>query len=115
MQYNTYILDWTMNEYDELKTDLMKLGFEFVKEEGKEHLRVKVLFERIDEFEKLIQQHLNAPYNYVDVSFPEQKLLYIVFGIRVFKISNKDENKQAQEWAISIGLPSKQAVWEFHF
>ena len=115
MKPNAYILDWTMNEYDRLLAQLKEQGFAFQKEEGKEHVRVDVPFFRWEEFADLIQQHLNAPYNYVDISYPKENKLMIIFGAKKFVISSKEENEAAKKWAINQGLPTAQADWSHWF
>lgn len=112
---NAYILSWTMNDYAGLKEELRKAGFEFQKEDADEDIRAKVSFDRIDEFSALIKKHLNAPYNYVDIQFPEEKVTVIVFRDKTFFIHNQEECDAARTWAISIGLPEKQADWSIVF
>ena len=115
MKPNAYILDWTMNEYGRLLAQLKELGFDFQKEEDKEHVRVDVPFFRWEEFANLVQQHLNAPYNYVDISYPKENKLMIIFGAKKFVISNNEENEAAKKWAINQGLPPAQADWSHWF
>lgn len=114
MESNSYILSWTMNEYDRLLVNLAKASFAFLKEKGKDHVRIAVPFSRWEEFADLVQPHLNAPYNYVDITYPEDKLI-IIFGVKRFVITNKEENEAAKKWAIDLGLPTKQADWTHWF
>lgn len=115
MTANAYILDWTMNEYGRLLAQLKEKGFDFQKEEGKEHVCVDVPFLRWEEFANLVQPQLNAPYNYVDIRYPEGNKLIIIFGAKRFVITNKEENEAAKKWAISEGLPTAQADWSHWF
>jgi len=111
MKYNAYILDWTMNDYGGLKQEITEAGFDFVKEKGKNHIRVEVQFVRLQEFVQMMQGHLNAPYNYVDTQFPKEKKTVIVFSERMAVISNAKENEAVKQWAIAKGLPPQQADW----
>ncbi|MDP4008306.1 MAG: hypothetical protein Q8P68_03895 [Candidatus Peregrinibacteria bacterium] len=115
MKPNAYILDWTMNEYSRLLAQLKEQGFDFQKEEGEEHVRVDVPFFRWEEFANLVQPQLNAPYNYVDIKYPEENKLIIIFGAKRFVITNKEENEAAKKWAIDSGLPTAQADWSNWF
>ncbi|MBI2641864.1 hypothetical protein HYW87_04745 [Candidatus Roizmanbacteria bacterium] len=115
MKPNAYILDWTMNEYGCLLAQLKEQGFAFQKEEGTEHARVDVPFFRWEEFANLVQPRLNAPYNYVDIEYPEENKLIIIFGTKRFVITNKEENVAAKKWAIDLGLPTAQADWSHWF
>jgi hypothetical protein len=111
MQTNAYILDWTMNDFAGLKTSLSHDGFEFLKDDDKEHIRVGVEFERLDDFAALIQRHLNAAFNYVDVQFSREKVTAVIFRDRLLRITNIEEDQKAKAWAVSIGLPKEQADW----
>lgn len=104
-----------MNEYDHLLAQLKKQDFAFQKEEGREHVRDNVPFFRWEEFANTVQPHLNAPYNYVDIKYPEEDKLIIIFGAKRFVITRKEENEAAKKWAIEMGLPSKQADWSHWF
>jgi hypothetical protein len=115
MVTNAYILDWTMDNYAELKTCLARDGFDFVKDEAKEHIRVGVKYSRLEDFARLIQRHLNAKFNYVDVQFRHEKLTAVIFKDRLLRITNIEEDLKAKAWAISIGLPKEQADWETSF
>ena len=108
---NAYILDWTMNEYDKLKQKLTEQGFVFKKEENNEHVRVAVPFEKINGFSQIVQAHLNATHNYVDIQYPDKKQTVVIFQEKQYNITNDQENEEAKQWAISIGLPVEQADW----
>jgi hypothetical protein len=113
--YNAYILDWTMNNYDHLKSELADFGFSFVNETGTEHIRAAVPFERFTAFARLCQQHLNTPFNYVDIQFPDEKTTVIVFQKAIFVITDAHENEKVKQWAIDLGLPPEQADWATSF
>ena len=115
MKPNAYILDWTMNEYGRLLAQLKEQSFDFQKEEDKEHVRVAVPFFRWEEFANMVQSHINAPYNYVDISYPDENKLIIIFGTKKFVITNIKENEIAKKWAIDQGLPTAQADWAHWF
>jgi hypothetical protein len=63
----------------------------------------------------LCQQHLNAPFNYVDLQFPAEKQTVIVFRGKTFVITSLEENAQAVQWALAQGLPEAQADWATSF
>ena len=111
MTYNAYILDWTTKEYEMLKQKLKKANFDFIKEKNKLHIRVRVSFDRVEEFSSIVKSHLNAEYNYVDIQFPHEKKTVIVFSGELAFISNPTENEAVRKWAIAKGLPPKQADW----
>jgi hypothetical protein len=115
MNTNAYILDWTMNDYAELKTYLSRDGFEFVKDETKEHIRVRVEYDRLDDFARFIQRHLNAKFNYVDVQFAKERATAVIFQDRLLRITSIEEDERAKVWAVSIGLPKEQADWTTSF
>lgn len=115
MDYNAYLLDWTMNEYDMLKRELTEARIAFVREPNSEHIRAAIPFERLDAAARLIQRHLNAPFNYVDIQFSAQKQTVIIFQARRFTIATDDENERAKRWAIEQGLPVEQADWATSF
>lgn len=113
MAANAYVLEWTMNNYDDLKTGLVRLGLSC--EADGNDLRVQVPYARVADAARLFQQHLNAPYNYVDLQYPAARMTVIVFQERVFLIRNAEENRSAQDWAIAQGLPPEQADWGTSF
>lgn len=115
MELNAYILDWTMTNYSLLKRQLADAGFALAKEQAAEHLRVVVPFERVCIFAEMIQAHLNAPFNYVDVQYPAEKRTVIIFQQAMFTIINQVENECVRQWAIEHGLPSAQADWATSF
>lgn len=100
-----------MNDFDELKSELMQVDFEFEKAKNSDDIMVNVPLNRIFDFASIIQKYLNKPFNYVDVKFPDQKTTVIIFRERIFEIDNPEVDKNAKEWAISIGLPEKEADW----
>lgn len=112
---NAYILERTMNEYEELKDGLLQAGFEIEKEKDDEDIMVTVEHNRIKDFAHVVQKHLNEPFNYIDIKFPEQKLSVIVFKDRVYRIDNAKQNVEAKQWAVSIGLPENEADWPIFF
>jgi len=67
MNFNAYILDWSMDRDIELRQELAKANFMFEKKGQSEHIHVAVSFERVNEFASLCQAHLNSPFNYVDI------------------------------------------------
>ena len=111
MIYNAYVLDWTMNNYEVLKQKLKESKFDFIKEKGKQHIRVDVPFSRTKEFFSLAKLYLNTPYNYIDIQFPKEKKTILVFSEKLIKLCNQQENEAAKRWAIKKGLPPKQADW----
>jgi hypothetical protein len=115
MKSSAYILDWTMNDYPLLLDQLKDHDFEFEKEKNKEHVNVIVPLSQIDEFSKIIQNHLNAPFNYVDIQYPAEKKTVLIFQNKKFIIENKEQNDQVIKWAIDHGLPEKQAQWGTSF
>jgi hypothetical protein len=115
MWFNAYILDWAMNDYAQLKQELADANFAFAKEGEKEHIRVAVPFGRVKEFGSLCQTHLNSPYNYVDIQYPNEKKTVIIFQQDIFMISSQEENEKVKRWAISLGLPPEQADWSTSF
>ena len=108
---NAYILDWTMNDYKVLKKKLDDQEFVSENETGTKHIRVSVPFDQIDTFASIVQQHLNAPCNYVDVQFQDKKTTVVIFIEKVFFIKDADKNNEVKKWAIEKGLPPKQADW----
>ena len=115
MRYNAYVLDWTMNNYDQFKKALVNSGLSFVGETGTEHIRVAIPFKQFTAFARLCQTHLNAPFNYVDIQFPDEKTTVIVFGKASFVITDPHENEKVKQWAIDLGLPPEQADWPTSF
>ncbi len=108
---NAYILERTMSDYIKLKQALELAGFADQKEQSDGDIMVTVPTDRVDNFAAIVQQHLNAPYNYVDVKFPNEKLTVIIFPDRIYRINNPTVDAEAKTWAISIGLPKEQADW----
>ena len=110
-----YILDWTMNDYAVLKKQLSHSGIVFEKEKDSEHIRAAVPWNDRDTFIDIVQQHLNAPYNYVDVQFPDTKTTVVIFKDRQCVIKDEAENEQVKQWAIEQSLPPEQADWSHSF
>lgn len=109
MKTNAYILKWTMNDYEGLLARLETGGYEFLLGEDKDDVRVYVPFSRFEEFTKMVQEHLNKPFNYVDISYPEEKKFILAFGAKTFIITTQKELEEAKKWAIDLGLPPAQA------
>ena len=115
MTHNAYILDWTMDDYDGLRATLSEAGFVFERESPDEHIRVSVPFARVEAFAQLCQAHLNVPYNYVDIQYPDEEKTVIIFQQARFIIADIEENRRVQQWAIAQGLPPAQADWGVSF
>lgn len=115
MVLNAFMLDWTMDDYDGLKRALTDAGIAFETVEDSPHIRAAIPFERLDETASLIRQHLNAPFNYVDIQYPALRRTVIVFRERVFMLTNLYESERAKQWAIAQGLPPEQADWATSF
>lgn len=115
MEFNAFMLDWTMSDYAELKRELADAGIAFENEGASAHIRAAIPFERLEEVARLIQPHLNAPFNYVDIQFPALKQTVIVFQRRQFTITSRMENAAAKRWAMEQGLPPEQADWATSF
>lgn len=113
MPFNAYVLGWTMNDYPALKAALRASGIPI--QPDAEDIRLAVPFESLHDVGRLLQAHLNAPFNYVDIQFPELKTTVIVFQQRIFTIRSAAENAEAQRWAIEQGLPPEQADWGTSF
>jgi hypothetical protein len=109
--FNAYILDWTMNDYEILKQKLADAGFLYEKDESGEDIRVTVPYEQLSSFASIVQKFLNATQNYIDIQYPDIKKTILIFRDKLFTITNDKENKEAQDWAISIGLPKEQSDW----
>ena len=115
MTHNAYVLDWTMDDYGGLKAALSEAGFAFDREAPEEHIRVTVPFARVEAFARLCQPHLNAPFNYIDVQYPDEGKTVIIFREALFNIADAEENRRVQQWAIAQGLPPAQADWGVSF
>jgi hypothetical protein len=110
MDFNAYIVGWTMNDYDGLKQALVDHGFAFELADG-DNIRIKVPYEGVEDFGTLCRSHFNAPPNYVDVQFPALKRTVLIFASETFVVSDDDINKRVKQWAIALGLPTEQADW----
>lgn len=115
MTFNAFILDWTMDDYEQLKEELTEAQFSFKPEDETRHIRVAVPFERVGAFAKRCQKHLNKPINYVDIQYPVQKITVIIFQSMMHQITNSEENEKVKGWAIKMGLPPEQADWGTSF
>lgn len=111
---NAYILSRTMDEYPRLLASLKDNGFLFVPD-TKGNIRIDVPFSLLEDFAFLVQPHLNAPYNYVDIQYREEKKTVLIFKDKRFTIENSEQNRVAREWAIDQWLPPEQADWPISF
>ncbi len=107
--YNAYILERTIKNFEELEKKLKEAGFNFIKKN--DNIKVNVSFDQIENFYNLAKNYLNSPYNYIDIQFPKEKKTVLVFSGRLIYMANKEENETVREWAISKGLPKKEADW----
>lgn len=112
MSLNAYILDWTMNEYEQLLARLEEHNFLYQKEPDNNHVRVDVPFYKINDFADIVQTHLNAPFNYVDIQYSHEMKTVVIFQNKHFLIENDQQNEKVKNWAINIGLPVEQADWD---
>jgi len=115
MNFNAFILDWTMDDYDGLKAELDAAGFEIEREAENEHIRVKVPFDGLEIFADICRPHLNAPCNYLDGQFPKMKRTVLIFSEQGFMVSDVVENEAVVAWALGRGLPLEQADWPLSF
>jgi hypothetical protein len=115
MTFNAYILDWTMDGFARLKQELADASFPFDQETGSGNIRAAVPFERVQEFAGLCQKHLNAPFNYVDIQYPDEHKTVIIFRGKTFIITSREENERVRQWAIGLGLPPEQSDWGTSF
>jgi hypothetical protein len=114
MKTNAYVLNRTMNEYPRLLISLKEKGFLFLPDTDGD-ITVDVPFFLVEDFATLIQQHLNAPYNYVDVQFPDEKKTVLIFQNKKFIIENSEQNMAVKKWAIEEGLLLEQTDWSVSF
>jgi hypothetical protein len=113
MPFNAFIVNWTVDSFDELKRELSDAGFVF-EPEG-EHMRAVVPLARADEFAAICQKRLHAPQNYIDLQYPEVRKTVLVFRDAVFTITSSEENARVRAWALALGLPSEQSDWAISF
>ena len=106
---NTKILLRTINDLENLQTDLKNKGFDFRIDEEK--IEVNVEYANIEIFREIIKTYLNAKYNYVNIKFPNQKLNILVFIDKTFFVNDKAIDISAKEWALSIGLSKPETEW----
>jgi hypothetical protein len=113
MTFNAFVVNWTIEGFAELKQELSGAGFIF-EPEG-EHMRIAVPSARVEEFAVMCQKRLNAPQNYIDIQYPDERKTVLVFRDRVFVITGAAQNEQVRQWAIARGLPPEQAGWATSF
>ena len=89
-----------MNEYELLLAELKQASLILPKKRIGEDVRAYVPFARKEEFANIIQPHLSAPFNYVDVKHPEENQIYAIFGTKRIIITSKAENDAAKKWAM---------------
>lgn len=106
---NTKILLRTITDPEKLQNDLEANNFKFQLED--ENLRVGVSYSDVEAFEKIVKKYFNAPYNYANIKFPDMKLNVLVFPNKTFRIDDDESNREAKEWAVSIGLPKSESEW----
>lgn len=111
MEYNAFIVDWTMHGFPSLKQKLERMGFAYQKADDSECITAAVPYDRWLEFAGLCQIHLNSETNYVDLQYREQKTTILIFQEEIIEVHNDEENQRAKSWAISAGLPPEQAEW----
>jgi hypothetical protein len=115
MSFNAYVLDWTIDGFEDLKDALSAAGFAFRKEADSAHIRVTVPFARAQDFAVLCQPRLNAPCNYIDVQFPDERQTALIFRQKMFLVSSREENERVKQWALAQGLPPEQSDWGTSF
>ena len=102
-----------MNDYDGLRDELREGSFDFTFED--EGIMTQIDYSRLKEFATIIRKHLNAPYNYVDVKFPDKKLSHLIFLDKTWNIDNLKTDREAKEWALSVGLSKPETDWTTFF
>ena len=110
-----HILDWTMNNYEDLLASLKTEGFTITSEKDSKNVYISIAQKRLLLFIKFIQAHLNSTFNYVDIQYPESKQTVLVFKQEHFFINNERENENIKNWAVNHGLPEQQADWYTSF
>jgi uncharacterized protein YbaA (DUF1428 family) len=113
--FNAFIVSWSMDRYADLKTALSAAGIVFERADDTEHIRLAVPYDRVEEFAALVQSHLNAAVNYVDVQYPDRKTAVIIFRGAMHTLTNHEESERLKAWAIERGLPPDQADWATSF
>ncbi len=111
MNTNAYILERTMNDCQCLLSALEQQKYVVSPEPGSLDVRVAVDRSRVKDFSFLAQRHLNEPYNYIDVQFPERKETILIFKERLFVIQDAEGDARARDWAIAQGLPVAESGW----
>ncbi|MDO8553929.1 MAG: hypothetical protein Q7S22_03930 [Candidatus Micrarchaeota archaeon] len=110
-QDNAYLLERTMKNYNELKSELTTSGFTFIiKKNG---LKITVTLENLDIFSRIIMKHINNNFNYVDIQFTS--LTALITNDKLFLIRTKEENDNAKKELIARGLSEKEAGWKTSF
>ncbi len=94
---------------EKLETDLKNKGFST--QVSEEKMAVEVQYSDVEIFGEIIKRYLNAPYNYANVKFPNEKLNVVIFPEKDFIINNEETDKNAKEWALSTGLPKPETDW----
>ena len=106
---NAKILLRTIKDLDGLETELGNKSIPFRIFEDK--MEAKIEYSDIDIFGEVIKKHLNALCNYVNVKFPERQLNVIIFPEKNFIVNSKQTDRNAKEWALSVGLPQPETEW----
>lgn len=106
---NAKILLRTVKNIEWLKNSLENGGFEFEFDEVQ--IKVNVPFSKIDIFKKIINNSMNAKFNYVNIKFPDEKKNVIVFPAKTFIVDNDISDEIAKNWALSMGLPKPESEW----
>ncbi len=113
--FNAFIVDWTMDSYADLKVALTAAGIVFERADDTDHIRLAVPYARVEEFAALVQAHLNAAVNYVDVQYPDRKTTVIIFRDAVHTLTDHAASERLRAWVIERGLPPEQADWVTSF
>jgi len=106
---NTKILIRTIDRIEEFGSDIKNSGLNCQTSEDEVH--IDVAYSDLEKFSKIIRKYLNAPYNYVNVKFPDKKLNVLIFPNKDFVISDKSSDMVAKDWALTIGLSEPETHW----
>ncbi len=106
---NAKILLRTVKNIEDLKNALKSSDFKFESDETK--IDVDVPFSKIDFFERIIKDSMNAKFNYVNVKFPDNKKNVIVFPEKSFIVTDDISDETAKKWALSMGLSKPETEW----
>jgi hypothetical protein len=104
-----------MDGFAQFKQELADASFPFDGETGSGNIRAAVPSERVQEFAALCQKRLTAPFNYVDLQYPDKHQTVIIFREKTFIITSREENERVKQWAIGLGLPPEQSDWGTSF